>query len=272
MKLNENFEFLISYLSSHPSPISYQELLTKSKQKGMTEAYVINLIEFFNHAFDLSIRLKRAQDDLFIMYDSNIFHTPSSLSLNQWFENLRALENFDSEIIISEIDKVIESRSFVNINTSNESFNVIVHKVLETKSGKSLLAENLDQGFLFEIKLRDIKKMNVDDHKKVDSHFNLFDIKRFEQSLHEIESEQVRLVLKIKQLSNFKTESFYQNFGRPYVTSNGDGDIIWAADVNADEQLFEWLSRWGDEIEIIDPLYIKMDYQQYLTGVRKSAC
>ena len=64
---------------------------------------------------------------------------------------------------------------------------------------------------------------------------------------------QVRLILKIsnKLAKNFSTPMFH--LGRPYVTSNFAGDLIWAASVEPVPELYEWLLGLGEDCQILDP-------------------
>ena len=50
----------------------------------------------------------------------------------------------------------------------------------------------------------------------------------------------------------------------PYITTNMDGHVIWAASVEVSDELFEWLYELGDKVEILDPTSIKETYLQFL--------
>ena len=52
--------------------------------------------------------------------------------------------------------------------------------------------------------------------------------------------------------------------GTPYRTSNMNGDIIWAASVEISEPLMEWLYQVKNNVEILDPAFLKEKFKEYL--------
>ena len=87
------------------------------------------------------------------------------------------------------------------------------------------------------------------------------EIDDFISGLRAINGNEVRLVLKILNPENAQELApLYHFLRKPYVISNPKGDLIWAASVEENEDLYEWLANLQNKVEILDPMSFKINY------------
>tara|TARA_Y100000748_G_C15098034_1_gene333226 strand:- start:47 stop:298 length:252 start_codon:yes stop_codon:yes gene_type:complete len=52
--------------------------------------------------------------------------------------------------------------------------------------------------------------------------------------------------------------------GNPFVTTNTEGEFIWAASVEVSNELYKWLATIYSEIDIIDPSSVKEELEHFM--------
>ena len=92
----------------------------------------------------------------------------------------------------------------------------------------------------------------------------MHELNDFIQALRTVSGSEERLVLKMKDQNKQEFKTGYHFMADPYITTNMDGDVIWAASVELSDELYEWLYQLGDKVEILDPTSIRDGYANYL--------
>jgi hypothetical protein len=108
---------------------------------------------------------------------------------------------------------------------------------------------------------------------KVEHEPNLsqIEINDFINHLRIINGKEERLILKI--YSQYDTDllpshHFLEN---PFVTSNAEGDMIWAATIEMCDDVFQWLYNMRDRVEILDPGHIRKEFSLYCELKKQSS-
>jgi len=90
-----------------------------------------------------------------------------------------------------------------------------------------------------------------------------FEIEEFISALRAMGDKETRLILKIYNPQSVNLFPQYHFLGKPCMVTNPNGDLIWAAYVEACEPLYDWLLSLGSAVEILDPNMFKSDFLRY---------
>jgi hypothetical protein len=176
--------------------------------------------------------------------------------------------DFDQEIfdesmpIRSALEKVIESKQHIQIRLSSheELINVFPHRLVHLEGALSLVAEETMEKTLMYLPINKIDCVKELEQKYTALHSQM-EIDDFISGLRAINGNEVRLVLKILNPENAQELApLYHFLRKPYVISNPKGDLIWAASVEENEDLYEWLANLQNKVEILDPMSFKINY------------
>ncbi|ATH08776.1 hypothetical protein BIY24_12705 [Halobacteriovorax marinus] len=126
-----------------------------------------------------------------------------------------------------------------------------------------LVGEDCNDRCLIYFNILEIKKINVDIDTNYCPNFSSIEINDFISAVRAITGQEERLVLKIISSESVDLRPAYQFLGNPYVTTNLNGDLIWAASVEPCDELFEWILSIKDHVEILDPSSLKKKYLEY---------
>lgn len=126
-----------------------------------------------------------------------------------------------------------------------------------------LVGEDFNDRCLIYFNILEIDSINVDIETKYSPNFSSIEINDFISAVRAITGEEERLVLKIISSESVDLRPAYQFLGNPYVTTNLNGDLIWAASVEPCDELFEWILSIKDHVEILDPSSLKKKYLEY---------
>ena len=89
------------------------------------------------------------------------------------------------------------------------------------------------------------------------------EVSEFINDLRLINGRQERLILKFHSMAQVDVLPEFHYLHNPYITSNAEGDMIWAATVEMCDDIFLWLYKMRDHIEILDPGFIRKEFAQY---------
>ena len=93
----------------------------------------------------------------------------------------------------------------------------------------------------------------------------------FISGFREVSGNEVRLILKITGSSDdLDLSPSYHFLADPYITTSASGDTIWAASVEPCEDLIAWLADLEDGVEILDPLDVRSQVEEYKRWNKKS--
>jgi len=196
---------------------------------------------------------------------------PVYLQLRQkWQDSLETdeeMEHFEKDDFnqhkIHIIEECLLDQSTLIIETPNKKImSLIPCKIAFLEGELSLVAEETHDHGLLALPLVEI--MNIKKSDKVKSaRASSHEVAEFISALREMSENEVRLVLKIKDPQNYKIIPDYHFLGKPYLVTNPEGDLIWAAWVEPSDELFDWLFEMRHKVEILEPGDLLLDFAAY---------
>jgi hypothetical protein len=144
-------------------------------------------------------------------------------------------------------------------------------KLVHLEGDLSLIAEDCHDHCMRVFKVCDLLEVQ-DLSLTTMSRVYVFEIEEFIEAIRSMNEKETRLILKIHnpQLVNLFPE--YHFLGKPCMITNPNGDIIWAAYVEACGPLFDWVLSLEGHAEILDPSSFKDEYLSYCEAkVKKMA-
>lgn len=152
-----------------------------------------------------------------------------------------------------------------------KSIEIYIHQVVFLDGGLSVVAEDVEEKCLVYFDLNNIENIRLSFKDNYRPTYTKFEISDFITSVRSVIGKEDRLVLKIKDQNKVSLNPEYQFLGNPFITSNTEGEIIWAASVERSEELYRWLDQIFDYVEILDPQNLINDYYQYRSLTSKKA-
>ncbi|MGK0367386.1 MAG: hypothetical protein ACI9QD_000520 [Thermoproteota archaeon] len=160
------------------------------------------------------------------------------------------------------IEECILKDKAIIIKLANNKLEVFPRRLVHLDGELSIIGEDIYDSCLTQINLNEVNSIYPIDtqHSKTFSHLEITD---FINSIRAISENEVRLILKVFDISTVNLTPEHLHMGNPCMVMNSKGDQIWAASVEPCEALFDWLFQLGKAIEIIDPTSIKKQYLDY---------
>lgn len=177
------------------------------------------------------------------------------------------LKNIKSgeENVVNKIENCLNGGYLLQLSLSGErSLEVFPHKIVYLESDLTIIGEETTDRCLISLKISDVIDININIANTYSANFSSLEIDDFIYAMRAVAGNEERLVLKIKADHDIELQPPYHFLGNPYVTSNMEGDIIWAASVEVSDDLFEWLASIKDQVEILDPEYMKTEFDEFL--------
>ena len=103
------------------------------------------------------------------------------------------------------------------------------------------------------------------------------EVNEFICNLRVISGKEERLILKVYSQYEADLMPGHHFLGNPFVTTNGEGDMIWAATIEMCDDVFKWLYSMKDRAEVLDPGHVRLEFSQYCDlkkeamGVKKAS-
>jgi hypothetical protein len=147
---------------------------------------------------------------------------------------------------------------------------VYPRKIVHLDGHLSLIGEDLSDCCIFNLFIKEIthiENLSVE-YKK---NFSNLEINEFINSIRVISENELRLILKIHDMTQINLEPSHLHMGTPTMVTNSDGDHIWAASVEPCEAVFEWIFTMGRSVEILDPSGFRQEYLDYCVEKLKKA-
>ena len=180
-------------------------------------------------------------------------------------EKLKKSRRKNPENLVSKIESIKEKKIFAFLNlTDGKKVELYPHKLVHIDGSLNIVGEDLSDGCLIHISLGLIQSVSEFEKSQFSPKYSVHEINDFVQAIRSVSGSEERLVLKIRDQISQEFETGYHFMGDPYITSNMEGEMIWAASVEISDDLFEWLYQLGDSVEILDPTTVKEQYEIYL--------
>jgi hypothetical protein len=182
--------------------------------------------------------------------------------------NYKSLESF-----IVEIEKNSFLYQFLDFEYQNCRWQVYPIKIVFLEGHLGLIARSLNDGCLVKFPLGEIYQLPMSWHKgdlsKISETPN-YDIENFITGIRLILEVEVRLILKIYNLSEFHLDVPYHFFRSATMVTNSLGESIWAAHIEPSYDICQWIYKMGSNVEILDPVKFKKYYLNYLENLLPS--
>ena len=168
------------------------------------------------------------------------------------FENLK--KKIDYDIICRKSMKV----QFL----TDKSCSVFPHRLVFLDGVLCVVGENINDKTLVYFGVEDISDVeNLD--LIYEPNLSQIEVNEFIGHLRLINGKEERLVLKIYSQDQSDLLPEHHFLGNPFVTASPEGDMIWAATLEMCDDVFFWLYKMRDRVEILDPGHIRKEFSHY---------
>jgi len=164
--------------------------------------------------------------------------------------------------IISFIEESILEKNVLNLKYDNKNIMIYPWKIVYLDGELSLIGEGLNDKCLINLSIESITNV-FEEETPWKTVYSKIEVDDFIASIRAITDNEVRLVLKVYGRDNFDKSIPHHHLGKPCMFTNPNGDFIWAASIEPNEAIFEWLNELGGDIEILDPIDFKKEYLSY---------
>lgn len=151
-----------------------------------------------------------------------------------------------------------------NYNQSR-SCSIYPHKLVYLEGELCIVGEEVGDRCLVSIPVSEIENLSFDVTKSYRTNFSPLEVDDFILAMRVVSGSEDRLVLKLKATTDVDLNPPYHFLGNPYITTNSQGDVIWAASIEICEDFYAWLHGLGDRVEIMDPPHVAEAYQQWVS-------
>lgn len=157
------------------------------------------------------------------------------------------------------LEESIFDQRVVAISTEDRDLKLYPRKVTFFDGSLHLVGESLSEGCLMNIPLPSVLSL-FEEEDEWSELYSLFEVNDFISSLRDVNENSVRLVLKIYSRENFELNLKSVYYEKPCMITNPKGDYIWAATLEASDEVYNWLISLGPSVEILDPLNFKKEF------------
>lgn len=167
--------------------------------------------------------------------------------------------------VLTQIEKAVVAQEVVQLsflNSQHKDIAIFPRKIVYLDGELSLVGENIQDNTLMQMTIQSISHVSIED-STWSPVFTSSEMNEFVSSMRKMSDFSTRLILKIKSYEKFQLNLGHQFFENPCVFTNGVGEIIWAATIEPNEEIFDWLASLGQDVEIIESSEFKRKYLNY---------
>lgn len=160
----------------------------------------------------------------------------------------------------------IENKCCLNILAIGHhgEIEIYPHRMVFLDGSLCLIGEEVINRSLMYLPLNKLESMKAVKEIYDDPAFKNKDVDDFIEAIRVVSGNELRLVLKIINPEKAsELNPLFHFLRKPYVISNPKGDLIWAASIEENEDLYEWLSNLTSKVEILDPMSFKKNFLEY---------
>ncbi len=187
-------------------------------------------------------------------------HTPDSNSLTL----CDGQEHSISNLLVS-IEKAIAQSFVIDFESNNESSamtRILARRVVYLDGVLCIVGERTSNKSLAYFECESIEKIQVREERQ-EPLFSLSEVEEFISSMRSMGDHSERLVLKIFSFTKFQMNLEHQFFENPCTFNNSSGDMIWAATVEPNDKIFDWIISLGSDVEIFESSHFKRKFLKY---------
>jgi hypothetical protein len=183
------------------------------------------------------------------------------------FQHFRSEMSEDKEFLLRLLGESISQGAVITIEAENNNYiKAYPHKVVFLDGVLSLIAEDVNDRCMICMEFSDMLGITPKFEHNYKVNFVSAEVDDFIMAIRSITGNEERLVLRISSPEKVNLKPQYHFLGSPYVTTNTEGEFIWAASVEVSSELFRWLDSIKEEIEILDPQEVKEEFENFLVS------
>lgn len=180
-------------------------------------------------------------------------------------QKFRSVMSADREEILGLLTEATAVSAILNIETTEGNFiKTFPHKVVFLDGELSLIAEDVNDRCMICVAFDNINGISPEIEHNYRANFVMAEVDDFIMAIRSITGNEERLVLRVTSPEKVNLNPKYHFLGSPYVTTNTEGEFIWAASVEISPELFKWLASIQDEVEILDPQEVREEFKEFL--------
>jgi len=189
----------------------------------------------------------------------------STLEKRRRDESLFEHDNPNIKNKVEIVDEALLKNNILSLNLRNgKKKEILPSHLIYVEGVLNLVGEDCKKHCLVSYEIDELAQVSNVCRKNYTSHFSEGEIKEFISALRKMSEKEVRLILKLSPQEKFDLSPSHHFLGNPYITTNGDGELIWAATVEVTNELFDWLYSIRLAIkEFIDPKNVAEEFLNY---------
>lgn len=256
-QLNKNFKIELNLYEWILLQSSFPQLGEQEQGQGQRQS-------------DLHQLLARVENDF---EDIDLFDSVDLLSGVQFdshksSDDMIGLEDLEEQdeisYLASQVDMAMANGHALECYMDNgELYKIVPYQMMQTPDSTLVFGQNIIDNELIQITLEQVDFLKEYESDKLPQRFDQQQLEEFIASFAVASSSKIRIILK---LSNPEVVDFNPDgieIERPYMVQTFEGQYIWAAYVNVNETLFDWLLSFGQVIQILEPQNLQEHYLDY---------
>lgn len=191
----------------------------------------------------------------------NLYKKPVDVKIQlSEFENLK-----------KKLDYNICYKKTINVNFfNNKECPIFPHRLVFLDGILCVVGESIKDRTLVYFGVEDISGL-TDIDSNYEPNLSQIEINEFICHLRLINGKEERLVLKVYSQYEADLLPSHHFLGNPFVTSNTEGDMIWAATIEMCDDVFQWLYSMKDRAEVLDPGHVRKEFAHYCDLKKESS-
>ena len=169
------------------------------------------------------------------------------------------------EKIIKIIDNNIFSKKTLNIKFfAEKECKILPHRLVYLGGTFCIIGESILDKTLVYFGIEDIHDVEtVETNTQYEPNLSQIEVNEFISHIRLINGQEERLVLKIYGQDENDLLPKYHFLGNPFVTCGAEGDLVWAATLEICDDVYNWLYKMRDKVEVLDPGHIRKEFSHY---------
>ena len=171
----------------------------------------------------------------------------------------------DQETLLKAINEAHIKENHILIESKEKrETEVFIHKLVYIDGILSIIGEDTNDRCLTCIDTNEIETYSILEKGNYRPNFATAEVDDFILAVRSITGNEERLVMKVTSPDRVNLSPEFHFLGNPFVTTNTEGEFIWAASVEVSPELYKWLSTIYGDIDIIDPKNIKEGLEEFM--------
>lgn len=173
----------------------------------------------------------------------------------------------EKEDLLKRVDEALDQGRNLLVEVHGGKVELSIHKVVYIDGVLSLIGEDVNDRCLSCFDINEIESYFLiprGSSRSYRTNFAGAEVDDFISAIRSITGNEKRLVMKVSSRENVNLSPHFHFLGSPFVTTNSQGDFIWAASVEVSEELYGWLSTIYDNIEILEPVSLREGLEKFM--------